>query len=153
MKRNVMLVAALLVGGVGGAWNGGLAAADSADDIRERLKPFGGVCRVGQDCGGLEGGDVAAVSAPAVAAGGTATELGGQQIYDQFCFACHNTGVGEAPLFGSLEQWQPRIDQGMEQMLAVSLAGRGLMPPMGTCITCSEEEMRAAIQYMVDGAQ
>ena len=70
-----------------------------------------------------------------------------------FVFACHATGVGEAPLFGHLEQWQPRIDQGMEQMLAVSLTGRGLMPPMGTCVTCSDDEMRAAIQYMVDSAQ
>ncbi len=145
-----MLVAALWAGGV---LNGGLAAADSADEIRERLRPFGDVCRVGQDCGGLEGADAAGASAPAVAASGAATGLSGQQIYDQFCFACHDAGVGEAPLFGSLEQWQPRIDQGMEQMLAVSLAGRGLMPPMGTCIMCSEAEMRAAIQYMVDSAQ
>ncbi len=144
-----MLAAALLVGG---ALNSGLAAADPADEIRARLKPFGDVCRVGQDCGGLEGGAEAA-SVPAVAAAGAATGLSGQQIYDRFCFACHNTGVGEAPLFGSLEQWQPRIDQGMEQLLSVSLAGIGLMPPMGTCITCSEDEMRAAIQYMVDSAQ
>jgi len=146
-----MLVATALL--AGGALNSGLAAADPADEIRARLKPFGDLCRVAQDCGGLEGGAEAAASVPAVAATGAATGLSGQQIYDQFCFACHNTGVGEAPLFGSLEQWQPRIDRGMEQLLAVSFAGRGLMPPMGTCISCSEDEMRAAIQYMVDSAQ
>ena len=144
------LMATLLVGG---ALNGGVAASDSAEEIRARLKPFGDVCRVGQDCGGLEGGAGGSVSAPAVAGAAAATGLNGRQIYDQFCFACHATGVGEAPLFGNLEQWQPRIDQGMEQMLAVSLTGRGLMPPMGTCITCSDDEMRAAIQYMVDSAQ
>lgn len=146
-----MLAAAALL--VGGALNSGVVAADSADEIRARLKPFGDVCRFGQDCGGLEGGAGAAMSAPAVAVVGAATGLSGQQIYDQFCFACHNTGVGEAPLFGSLEQWQPRIDQGMQQMLAVSLTGRGLMPPKGTCVTCSDDEMQAAIQYMVDSAQ
>ena len=146
-----MVVVASLI--VGGAVHSGVAASDSDDEIRARLKPFGDVCRVGQDCGGLEGGAGAATSVPAVAAVGAATGLSGQQIYDQFCFACHNTGVGEAPLFGSLEQWQPRIDQGMAQMLAVSLTGRGLMPPKGTCITCSDDEMRAAIQYMVDSAQ
>ena len=143
-----MLVMASLL--VGSAVNGGVAASDSADEIRARLKPFGDVCRTGQDCGGLEDGSGAAVSAPAAAA---AAGLSGQQIYDRFCFACHATGVGEAPLFGDLAQWQPRIDQGMEQMLAVSLTGRGLMPPMGTCVTCSDDEMRAAIQYMVDSAQ
>ena len=146
-----MLVSAALV--LGGALHGGVAASDSEDGIRARLKPFGEVCRVGQDCGGLEGGAEGAASAPAVAEASAATGLSGQQIYDQFCFACHNTGVGEAPLFGSLEQWQPRIDQGMAQMLAVSLTGRGLMPPKGTCVTCSDDEMQAAIQYMVDSAQ
>ena len=146
-----MVVVASLI--VGGTLHGGVAASDPDDEIRARLKPFGHVCRVGQDCGGLEGGAGAAASVPAVAAVGAATGLSGQQIYDQFCFACHNTGVGEAPLFGSLEQWQPRIDQGMQQMLAVSLTGRGLMPPKGTCVTCSDDEMQAAIQYMVDSAQ
>ncbi|MXY05307.1 MAG: cytochrome c5 family protein [Gammaproteobacteria bacterium] len=151
MKRKLMVVVASLV--VGGALHGSVAASDSADEIRARLKPFGDVCRVGQDCGGLEGGAGGAMSAPTVAAVGAATGLSGQQIYDRFCFACHNTGVGEAPLFGSLEQWQSRIDQGMQQMLAVSLTGRGLMPPKGTCVTCSDDEMQAAIQYMVDSAQ
>ena len=151
VKRNLMAVVASFV--VGAALHGGVAASNPEDEIRARLKPFGDVCRVGQDCGGLEGGDGSAAIAPVVAAAGAAAGLSGQQIYDQFCFACHNTGVGEAPLFGSLDQWQPRIDQGMEQMLAVSLTGRGLMPPKGTCITCSDAEMREAIQYMVDSAQ
>ena len=146
-----MRVVATLV--VGGALHGGVAASDADDEIRARLKPFGDVCRVGQDCGGLEGGDGAAPNAPVVAEAAAGAGLSGQQIYDQFCFACHATGVGEAPLFGSLEQWQSRIDQGMEQMLAVSLTGRGLMPPKGTCVTCSDDEMRAAIQYIVDSAQ
>ena len=149
MRLKLKFALAALV--LGGALNGGAAASESADGIRARLKPFGDVCRVGRDCGGLEGGAAEAVSAPAVA--GAAAGLGGQQIYDRFCFACHATGVGEAPLFGNLAQWQPRIDQGMAQMLAVSLTGRGLMPPKGTCIACSDAEMRAAIQYMVDSAQ
>ncbi len=77
----------------------------------------------------------------------------GQQIYDTFCFACHATGVSEAPLFGSLAEWQPRIDKGMDTLVATSLTGFDLMPPMGTCMTCSEDEMRDAIQYMIDTAQ
>ena len=153
-----MLVLAALV--LGGALHGGVAASGSEDEIRARLQPFGDVCRSGQDCGGLEGeaGEAAsaptvASSAPAAGASGSSAGLSGQQIYDQFCFACHATGVGEAPLFGSLEQWQPRIDQGMDQMLAISLTGIGAMPPKGTCMACSDDEMRAAIQYMVDSAQ
>ena len=76
----------------------------------------------------------------------------GQQIYDTFCFACHATGVTEAPLFGSLEQWQRRIDKGMDTLVATSLTGLNLMPPMGICMSCTEDEMRDAIQYIVDNA-
>lgn len=77
----------------------------------------------------------------------------GQAVYDTFCFACHATGVTEAPLFGSLEQWQPRIDKGLDELVATSLTGFNLMPPMGTCMNCTEDEMRDAIAYMVDNAR
>ena len=76
----------------------------------------------------------------------------GEAIYGTFCFACHATGVSEAPLFGSLEQWQPRIDKGMDELVATSLTGFNLMPPMGTCMNCTQDEMRDSIQYMIDNA-
>ena len=104
------------------------------------------------------GDDTEAPAAPAEAPAPVALTAGdsprtGQQVYDTFCFACHRTGVSEAPLFGSLEQWQPRIDKGMDTLVATSLSGFDLMPPMGTCMTCSEDEMRDAIQYMIDSAR
>ncbi len=94
------------------------------------------------------------VEAPAhvdalTAAAGTRS---GEAIYGTFCFACHATGVSEAPLFGSLEQWQPRIDKGMDELVATSLTGFNLMPPMGTCMNCTQDEMRDSIQYMIDNA-
>ncbi len=82
-----------------------------------------------------------------------APERSGEEIYNTFCFACHATAVAEAPLFGSLEQWQPRIDKGMDTLVATSLAGFDLMPPMGTCVNCTEDEMRGTIQYMIDNAR
>ena len=95
----------------------------------------------------------AAPTASPVALTATGGPRPGQQIYDTFCFACHVTGVTEAPLFGSLEQWQPRIDKGLDTLVATSLTGFKLMPPMGTCMSCTEDEMRDAIQYMIDSAQ
>ena len=97
----------------------------------------------------------AAAETPAPAATATASPSpgagrSGKQIYDLFCFVCHATGVSEAPLLGDRENWQPRIDKGMDAMLATSLAGLNLMPPKGACADCSEDEMRAAIQYMID---
>ena len=115
----------------------------TAIEIRDRLQPFGEVCRVGEPCGGV-------ASASSSSGGGG---LSGQQIYDQYCFACHATGVGDAPLFGNLEQWQPRIDKGFEVLVTTSLEGLKLMPPMGSCMSCSEDEMRDAVQYIIDSAQ
>ncbi len=113
----------------------------TADEIRERLTPFGQVCRTGEACGG---------TSTSTSAGGAG--LSGQQVYDQFCFACHATGVSDAPLFGDPEQWQPRIDKGVDALVATSLEGLNLMPPMGACMSCSEAEMRGAVRYMIDNA-
>ena len=107
------------------------------DEIRDRLEPFGAVCRAGDDCG---------TAVAAVAAG----PLSGQQVYDQFCFACHATGVSEAPLFGDAGQWAPRIDKGMDTLVSSTVNGLNAMPPQGTCMSCSEDEIREAVQYMLD---
>ena len=90
--------------------------------------------------------------APVSALTAAAGTRSGEAIYGTFCFACHATGVSEAPLFGSLQQWQPRIDKGMDELVATSLTGFNLMPPMGTCMNCTENEMRDSIQYMIDNA-
>jgi len=112
----------------------------TTEEIAQRIEPFGSVCRTGEDCG--------AATASASSGG-----MSGQAIYDQFCFACHATGVGGAPLFGDLDQWQPRIDKGMDALIATTLNGLNAMPPRGTCMNCSDDELRAAVDYMLEQAQ
>ena len=58
------------------------------DEISARLKPAGELCKAGQACG----------QATAAASGGEART--GEQVYNQFCFVCHATGVGGAPKKG-----------------------------------------------------
>jgi len=36
----------------------------------------------------------------------------------------------------------------MEDLVKVAIAGKGAMPPKGTCGTCSADELRAAIEHM-----
>ena len=110
------------------------------DDIRARLEPFGSLCRAGEECG-------------SVVATADSGPKSGEEVYNQFCFACHATGASEAPLFGDAEAWAPRIDKGMETLMASTLNGIGLMPPKGTCMNCSEEELQAAVDYMIEQAQ
>ena len=108
----------------------------TADAIRERLKPVGSLCRAGEECG---------TATAAVATG----PLSGEEVYNQFCFACHATGVSDAPLLGNAEQWGPRVDKGMDALMQSTLNGLNAMPAKGTCATCSDEELQAAVEHML----
>lgn len=110
------------------------------DEISERLTPFGSVCRAGDDCG-------------VVAASAASGPLSGQQVYDQFCFACHTSGVGGAPLFGDAAAWEPRVAKGLDELMASTVNGINAMPAKGTCMNCSDDELSAAVDYMIEQTQ
>lgn len=112
----------------------------SNDDIRARLKPFGAVCKAGDSCG-----------APAAAA--TGTGLSGDKIYGQFCIACHGTGAAGSPKFGDGGAWAPRVAQGMETLFGHAINGKGGMPPRGTCSNCTDDEVKSAVQYILDNSK
>jgi len=114
--------------------------AGTDDEIRARLEPFGSLCRTGDDCG----------TATAVAAGGAKS---GEDVYNQFCFACHATGASDAPLLADTEAWAPRIAKGMETLMASTLDGLGMMPAKGTCMACSDDELQAAVDFMLEDAR
>ena len=106
------------------------------EEIAERLEPFGSVCR-SDECG----------SASAVAATGP---LSGEQVYNQFCFACHASGVSDAPRFGNADDWEPRLAKSVTDLVGSTVNGLGAMPPMGTCMSCSEDEISQAVDYMLE---
>lgn len=85
--------------------------------------------------------DVPAAAAPAAA--------DGKKIYDSTCMACHATGAAGAPKVGDQAAWQPRIAQGMDTLVNHAINGIRAMPPKGTCATCSDADLRAAVEYMV----
>lgn len=91
----------------------------------------------------------AVAAAPAAAAADPAV---GKALYDKNCFACHAAGVAGAPKFGDKAAWGPYIATGMETMLKVAISGKGAMPPRGGS-TADDDELRAAIQFMVDAAK
>ncbi len=124
----------------------GAFPAGTEDEIRARIAPFGSSCmQTDEVCGDIAPAP-AAPSGPAVAE--ATAPLTGQEVYDRFCFACHATGVGEAPLLQNADQWAPRLAKGLEALVETSMAGMGAMPPKGSCMACSEEEMAAAIEYL-----
>lgn len=76
----------------------------------------------------------------------------GKKIYDTACFACHATGVANAPKIGDKQAWAPYIATGMDTMLQVAITGKGAMPPRGTAMQASDQELRLAIEYMIKDA-
>lgn len=77
----------------------------------------------------------------------------GQQIYKDSCQACHATGAAGAPKTGDKEAWAPRIATGVDAMLDVAIKGKGAMPPKGACMSCTDADLKAAIEYMVSQSQ
>ena len=51
------------------------------------------------------------------------------------------------------EAWAPRIAKGMDTLMASTLNGLGMMPAKGTCMNCSDDELQAAVDYIVETAQ
>lgn len=140
VKKTLCLVgaAALAATALGQAVPAGTVA-----DIIERTRPFGELCLEGQDCGGGE----ATEPTPA----GT-TGKSGSDVYGTFCRACHDAGLNDAPKFGDAEAWAPRVAKGVEALLQTTKSGLDLMPPMGLCMSCSDDELKAAIDYMTGPA-
>ncbi len=75
----------------------------------------------------------------------------GGQIYDATCKICHKEGVAGAPKLGDESLWGPRIAKGMDALMMSVVNGvpGTAMPPRGTCITCTDEDLKAAVEYMV----
>lgn len=82
-------------------------------------------------------------------AGQQAFAADGEATYRKSCFACHDTGAAGAPKLGDANLWAPRVAKGADALLTSVKNGLNAMPPMGTCMTCSEDELRAAIEFIV----
>ena len=74
----------------------------------------------------------------------------GEDIYNRSCFSCHGAGVAGAPKTGDAAAWAPRIAKGPELLLESTKTGIPPgMPPMGMCMSCSDADLAAAIEYMI----
>lgn len=77
----------------------------------------------------------------------------GQKIYDKYCVGCHGTGAGGAPKFGDASDWAPKLKLGMDNLYKNAINGIGSMPPKGSCGSCSDDEIKAAVDYIIQNSQ
>jgi len=95
----------------------------------------------------LLGGFVVAL----VLAGATAAQAAdGQTVYNQNCGACHNA---MKPKLGDKDAWAPLIKEGIDALVATTIKGKGAMPPRGGKPNLSDDDIKAAVEYMVSKAQ
>ena len=94
-----------------------------------------------------------ATQAPTVAGEAPAPRHPGEDTYNKFCFSCHAAGIAGAPRAGDAQAWAPRVAKGQALLLKTTVEGIAPgMPPMGLCMQCTEEQLAAAIDYMIPGA-
>ena len=90
----------------------------------------------------------AAAPAPAVAENSV-----GKTVFGKVCATCHAAGTAGAPQPGDKADWGPRIAQGVEVLYKHALEGytgvKGMMPARGGSASLSEDEVKAAVDYMV----
>lgn len=106
----------------------------SEEEIKNRIKPVGSVHVSG-----------------AVAETAASGPRSGADVYATACLACHASGVLGAPKFQDAGDWAPRLEQGFDTVLSHAINGFKAMPPKGGCGSCSDDDIKAAIEHMIEG--
>lgn len=88
-------------------------------------------------------------SAAMVFAAGQALAADGEAVYKASCASCHASGVAGAPKVGDKAAWAAGIKKGNAGLYEVALKGKGMMPAKGGNAKLSDDEVKAAVDYMV----
>ena len=110
-----------------------------ADDngIAERIKAVGTVCVEGESCA-----DNLTIA--------SAGPKSGEEVY-KTCAACHASGAAGAPKYRNADDWAGRLSAGLDTVYANAINGKGAMPAKGLCMSCSDDEVKAAVDHMIEG--
>lgn len=115
-------------------------SAKKEQEIADRLAPAGQVTLEG------ETGSTATASA-------SSGPRSGEEVYNSKCMTCHTTGAAGAPMLGKPEQWTARLEQGMDTLYTNAIKGIRGMPAKGLCMDCSDDEIKATVDYMVENSK
>ena len=150
-----------------------------AQNVADRIRPVGSICLVGQACVGTVAGAMAeaspeasmevpvepaeaaedaevteAASGPAADAtpmetSAAASDFDAAGVYQASCNACHGTGAAGAPMLGDAEAWEARLEKGIDTLMSNVINGVGAMPARGICMSCSDRDLQAIVNYML----
>lgn len=150
----VLFVVAQIVGGKPAKT---VEATADAKAIAERIKPVGELTVGAAPVEKVASSSNAVMDAIIPSANAAGAEDKGKKTYDASCMACHAAGVAGAPKFGDKAAWAPRIAQGNDTLYTHALKGfqgkAGMMPPKGGNMSLKDEDVKAAVDYMVSNAK
>lgn len=89
----------------------------------------------------------AKVTMPAMDTG--AAEMPVEEIVATVCSGCHASGVLGAPKMGDAGSWAKARAAGMDTMIKNAIEGKNAMPPRGGNPSLSDDQIRAAVEYML----
>ena len=143
----VLFVAAQFIGG---KTDKATETTVDAKSVAERIKPVGEVT-VGAASSSSPNPVMEAIIPSANAAG---ADDKGKKTYDASCGVCHGAGVAGAPKLGDKANWAPRIAQGNDTLYTHAIKGfqgkAGMMPAKGGNASLKDEDVKAAVDYMVN---
>jgi cytochrome c5 len=75
--------------------------------------------------------------------------LAGRAVYETACASCHSEGEGGAPVLGDREDWSQRSDLWSAVLSGHARAGYLNMPEKGGHGELTDEQVAAAVEYMM----
>jgi cytochrome c5 len=111
----------------------------------ERISPVSRV-RTGDE--GVAALAEAQAATPA-SAQSAAAEVDGEQVYNGLCTTCHAAGVAGAPITGSDQMAQRLSEKGIDTLVTNVINGLNVMPPRGGNPGLTDEQIRAAVDFML----
>lgn len=69
--------------------------------------------------------------------------------YQMYCHSCHSVSHTDAPESFDPDSWATRLADGKDRILERAIVGVGNMPAQGMCMECTEQDLKALIDYMI----
>ena len=124
--------------------------------VESRIAPVGSVVTEGSAAAAAPAAPAAAAPAPAPAAPAAqavaVAAIDGEAVYKEACAVCHVAGVANAPKLDDKAAWSTRAEAGLDMLVKSALNGKGGMPPKGGRMDLADDNIKAAVEYMLKTA-